>query len=629
MSYLDNDEFPVKHPATDELPIEDHGIIGNMHSCALVSVKGSINYLCLPHFDSPSIFASILDHKQGGFFQITVDPHHNEHPVNYKQFYWPQTNLLITRFFTDHGVAQVIDFMPVKQTNRKWRNGVFRYVECIRGEINFKSLCYPSFNYARDDHVIEKKSDSFFIFRSKDNAFGLSGYDPHSEMTINMEQDGNGIRSKFTLKETEKIAFEFCLLENNISESDYEIHHCQQVFEQNLKYWRHWLSQCTYRGLWREMVERSALTLKLLTFEPTGAIIAAGTFGIPEQIGGIRNWDYRYTWIRDASFVVYALLRIGFREEASAFMGWLEDRCHEIGEEGSLKLMYGIHGEHDIPEIELWHLRGYKFSRPVRIGNAASLQLQLDVYGELMDSVYLFNKWARPVSFDLWGHLVRLLEWLSNNWSKPDNGIWEVRTKRGENFIYSRLMCWVAFDRAIRLADKRSFPSPRKKWMKIRDKIYLEIMEKGYNERLQSFVQSYESDALDASSLIMPLVFFVSPNDPRMESTIKAMDRPNREGGIVSGGLVYRYQPNVEKEGIPGEEGTFNMCSFWLIEALTRSGGRNIDEARLLFEQMMTFSNHLGLYSEETSKRGEMLGNFPQAFTHLALISSADRKSVV
>lgn len=517
--------------------------------------------------------------------------------------------------------------MPIKRNDspHPWRNGVFRYVECVIGEINFKSLCYPSFNYARDDHTIKKVSDTCFVFSNGKTSFCLTSFFP-DDKKHKMFVLGNGVCSNFTLKETQKMAFEFYILDDG-NDGTTEIYndpsYYSQTFEFNLKFWRKWISQCTYKGLWREMVQRSALTLKLLTFEPTGAIVAAGTFGIPEEIGGIRNWDYRYTWLRDASFVVYALLRIGFRDEATAFMKWLEDRCHEIGEEGSLRLMYGIHGEHDIPEIELWHLRGYKFSRPVRIGNAASLQLQLDVYGELMDSVYLFNKWAQPVSYDLWNYIVRLLDWLSDNWSRKDNGIWEVRTQEGEHFTYSRLMCWVAFDRAIRLADKRSFPSPRKKWLKIRDQIYNEIMEKGYNQKLQAFVQSYESDALDASILIMPLVFFVSPSDPRMINTIKAMDKPSKDGGIVSGGLVYRYQPSFEKEGLPGEEGTFNMCSFWLIEALTRAGGKSLEEARLLFEQMMTFSNHLGLYSEETSKKGEMLGNFPQGFTHLALISAA------
>jgi GH15 family glucan-1,4-alpha-glucosidase len=366
--------------------------------------------------------------------------------------------------------------------------------------------------------------------------------------------------------------------------------------------------------------------LKLLTYEPTGAIIAAATTSLPEGIGGERNWDYRYTWIRDAAFTIYALMRIGFTEEAANFMNWLEGRCRELEEDGSLQIMYGIDGRHDLPEEVLNHLEGYQKSAPVRIGNNASKQLQLDIYGALLDAVYLFNKYGSPISYDLWRHLRKLTNWVVKNWNQPDEGIWEVRGGK-QHFVDSRVMCWVALDRAIRLADKRSFPSDYDLWIKTRDTIYEEIMEKGWNKEIGAFTQAYGSDALDASMLIMPLVFFVSPTDPRMLKTLDAINKSPSQGGLVVNSLVYRYNTEHGIDGLSGDEGTFNICSFWLVEALTRAGSagdkERLHQARLIFEQMLGYANHLGLYAEETGPNGEALGNFPQAYTHLALISAA------
>jgi GH15 family glucan-1,4-alpha-glucosidase len=343
------------------------------------------------------------------------------------------------------------------------------------------------------------------------------------------------------------------------------------------------------------------------------------------MIGGSRNWDYRYTWIRDASFTLYALLRIGFTEEAAQFMLFLENRCQELDSDDPLQIMYGIDGYHDLNEQILDHLEGYKGSSPVRIGNGAYKQLQLDIYGELMDSVYLFNKYGTPISYDLWLSLRRLLNWVCDNWQRQDEGIWETRGGR-KDYIYSNLMCWVALDRGLRLAQKRSFPADHQRWLKERDRIYEEIMTKGWSEERQAFVQYYGSTSLDASNLIMPLIFFMSPTDPRMLKTLDAINSPPEIGGLVSDSLVYRYNPEEAPDGLSGTEGTFNLCTFWLVEALTRAGKvdrKRLDRARLIFEQMLSYANHLGLYAEETGSSGEALGNFPQAFTHVSLISAA------
>jgi GH15 family glucan-1,4-alpha-glucosidase len=395
-----------------------------------------------------------------------------------------------------------------------------------------------------------------------------------------------------------------------------------KLAQHTIHFWREWLSQCTYEGRWREIVYRSALVMKLLTYKPTGAIIAAPTTSLPEKIGGERNWDYRYSWLRDAAFTLYGFLRIGFTEEAGAFIEWLRKRIHEPheGNPMPLQIMYTIDGDHDIPERHLDHLEGYRNSKPVRIGNAAHDQLQLDIFGELLDSIYLYNKYGQKISYEFWQDVKHLANWVADNWQQQDKGIWEIRGV-DQPFTYSKLMCWVALDRAARLAEKRSLPAPRSRWLNERDKIYREIIERGWNEDIGAFVQYYGSDTLDAGNLLMPLVFFMAPSDPMMINTIEAIMRPPREGGLLADSLVYRYDTAVGVDGLEGEEGTFNMCTFWLVEALTRAG--RIDEARRIFEQMLAYANHLGLYAEETGIQGEALGNFPQAFTHLSLISAA------
>ncbi|MDP9474318.1 MAG: glycoside hydrolase family 15 protein [Actinomycetota bacterium] len=591
-------------------PIQDYGIIGDMHSAALVGTDGSIDWLCFPHFDSPSVFAAILDDEKGGRFKIAP----SAEGVARKQLYWPDTNVLITRFFTPGGVGEIIDYMPVGMPeNGHGYHQLVRRVRVVRGEMSFRMECSPAFDYAREEHETEVTEEGA-CFRSPGLSLGLATRVP-------LEENAGSAVAEFSLDEGETAVFVLWEIEAgggcglSISEEEEA-----GLFKQTVEYWRRWLSKCTYAGRWREVVQRSALALKLLTFEPTGAMVAAPTMGLPEGVGGERNWDYRYTWIRDAAFTLYGLLRIGFTEEASAFMGWIEARCQDSASDGSLQLMYGLDGRHDLTEETLDHLDGYRGSRPVRLGNGAYDQLQLDIYGELMDAVYLYNKHGDPISYDLWTRLRVLVNWVCDNWQREDEGIWEVRGGR-RHFVYSKLMCWVAVDRGLRLASKRSFPADRERWLKVRDEIYEEIMDRGWSPEREAFVQSYDDDTLDASNLIMPLVFFLSPNDPRMLGTLDATNRPPRDGGLVSNSLVYRYDVEKSADGLMGEEGTFSLCTFWLVEALTRAG--RVDEARLIFEQMLGYANHLGLYAEEIGHSGEALGNFPQAFTHLTLISAA------
>ncbi len=621
------------------LPIEDHGIIGNMYTTALVGLNGAIDWFCFPHHDSPSVFGAILDDEKGGQFQIAPiqmaaasDGLFNPYlKITYKQLYWPGTNVLITRFLTPEGVGEIIDFMPVglKDTDIGYHS-LIRQVRVVRGEMQFHLSCQPAFNYGRDRHHTDITPKGV-CFQSPQLSLGLATEIPLTACRINGKSDSNsGVEGKFSLKEDESAVFVLqgvsgsagCGLPIAPGEAT-------RLFEHTVNYWRRWLNQCTYQGRWREMVERSALALKLMTFEPTGAIVASPTCSLPEDLGGERNWDYRYTWIRDAAFTLYGLLRIGFTEEAAGFMDWIEQRCKEPNPDGSLQIMYGIDGRHDLTEETLDHWSGYLNSKPVHIGNGAYDQLQLDIYGELLDSVYLYNKHGSPISYDLWVSLRKLVNWVCDNWQKTDEGIWEVRSGQ-QKFVYSRLMCWVAVDRGLRLAEKRSFPADRERWLAIRDEIYEEIMTEGWSEERQAFMQYYGSDALDASNLIMPLVLFLSPNDPRILKTLDAIGRSPHAGGLVSNNLVYRYNTAETDDGLSGEEGTFNMCTFWLVEALTRSGQGNtpdsaarLDQARLMFEGMLGYANHLGLYAEETGSSGEALGNFPQAFTHLALISAA------
>jgi GH15 family glucan-1,4-alpha-glucosidase len=604
------------------LPIENYGVIGDLHTVALVGINGSIDWFCYPCFDSPSIFGAILDDAKGGRFQIAPACE----DITHKQMYMPDTNILLTRFLSAHGVSEITDFMPLGTDDENYHGRLIRVAKAVRGTMPVKIECRPAFDYGRADHRIEIRGN-VVIFHSSHLRCALSVSSSKSKREPQFKIDGNGIILNEVLDENETIT---CVFQrddqNDASSGDRSLIDCQTLLETTGDFWKAWLSRSKYRGRWREMVNRSALILKLLNYAPTGAIVAAPTCSLPEGIGGERNWDYRYTWIRDASFSLYGLMRLGFTEEAEKYMSWLKERCKHPQPDGSLQIMYGIRGEKQIPEIKLDHWEGYKKSSPVRVGNAAATQLQLDIYGELMDSVYLFNKYGTPIDFDLWENVSKLLEWVCDHWNDKDEGIWEVRGGR-QHFLYSKFMCWVALDRGLRLAEKRSFPANRDRWLNTRDQIYQEIMAKGYNQKVGAFVQSFGSETFDASNLLMPLVFFVSPTDPKMLNTLRATNRPPDQGGLVSDSLVYRYDVAKTPDGLTGEEGTFSMCTFWLVEALTRAG--ETKNARFIFEKMLSYANHLGLYSEEIGPRGESLGNFPQAFTHLGLISAAfnlDRK---
>lgn len=633
-----NPSYPHIFPQTKwpgYRPIEEHGLIGNMHTCAVVSTDAQISWFCYPHFDSPSVFASILDTEKGGHFSVRAAVEHGGSAPNvtHRQLYHSETNVLISRFLTDSGVGQVIDYMPVGKQCRLGHGWLIRELECVRGKMYFEVECQPAFNYARDAHEVQIVSHGA-RFKSPALSMVLTSSKQRSWAIT----PRNGVITKLKLMEGQKATFIFresqapsAYPNEDPSKHDVTGHPASLELTEHFKnstmtYWRDWIGKCTYTGRWREAVYRSALVLKLLTFEPTGAIVAAATTSLPESIGGARNWDYRFSWIRDSSFVLYAFIKLGFREEAAAFMGWIAKRCEESSKkDGSLQIMYGLHGEHKLEELELNHLSGYMDSKPVRIGNGAYDQVQLDIYGELLDTVYLSNKYAEPISYDFWLHVRQMVDWVCVHWQDRDEGIWEVRGGQ-QHFVYSKVMSWVALDRGIRLAERRSFPADLMRWYNVRNTIYEEIQAKGWNKNRNAFVQHYGSDTLDASVLIMPLVFFMSPTDPRFVSTLDAILASTADDGLVSNNLVFRYNVEHTQDGLVGEEGTFSICTFWAVEAAARLGmykKKYLDKARLMFEQMLGYANHLGLYSEEIGKRGEHLGNFPQAFTHLALISAA------
>jgi len=585
--------------------IGSYGVIGDMHSVALVGIDGSIDWCCLPRFDSPSIFAAILDDNKGGFFKIAA----THEDLHRRQMYLPETNVLVTTFLSPAGVGELVDFMPVQDRPRKGRHEIVRIVHGVRGQVSFRAECRPAFDYARSRHELHLSSNRA-IFCAPEMKLSLVS-------PVELHEDAGGAVADFVLGPNQSTTFVLRVHQDGDGVPGDVQKFGQDSLQHTIAVWKRWVSKCRYQGRWQETVIRSALVLKLLTYEPTGAIVAAPTCSLPEELGGVRNWDYRYTWIRDSAFTIYAFLRLGYKEEAARFMEWLQQRATEEDTEmGPVQVMYGIDGRSELPEIMLDHLEGYRGSRPVRVGNAASKQLQLDIYGELIDSIYLYNKHAEPISYDLWAYLRRMMDWICANWERPDQSIWEVR-KEPEHFVYSKVQCWVALNRGLRIAEKRGLPLDYDRIRRESTRIYETVMKRGWNKERQTFTQYFGGDAVDASALMFPLMMFISPTDPRMLST---MERITEE--LVSDSLVHRYElGRAVGDGLPGDEGTFSICTFWMVEVLARAG--RLDEARLIFEKMLTYANHLGLFAEEIGPTGEALGNFPQAFTHLGLISAA------
>jgi GH15 family glucan-1,4-alpha-glucosidase len=583
--------------------IEDHAVIGDLHTVALVATDGTIDWCCLPRFDSPAVFASLLDADRGGSLAVRCEA------VRTKQMYKPDTNVLVTRFLGADSVGEVVDFMVPRQPGAPVTHPgalLVRRLRAVRGTVVFTVSCRPAFDFGRQDHAVHTPDRGGAVFTSPGARAGLvlragqrfSVAGPAATATVTLGP-GEGL--------------DLLLQWGGAPEPPAE-GEAGRLLDYTVAYWRSWLRRSRYRGRYREMVERSALVLKLLVYQPTGALVAAPTTSLPESVGGARNWDYRYSWIRDAAFTLYALMRLGFTDEAASYMTWLQARCREAAADRGLQVLYAVDGNPEVPETTLDHLDGYKGSRPVRVGNSAASQLQLDIYGELMDSVYLFNKYGRPIGYDLWEALGRQLDWLEKNWQRPDDGIWESRGGRRRH-TYSAVMTWVAFERATRIARQRGLPAPVSRWRDAADMAYQTVQQDGWHPDRRAYVQYPGGTTLDASLLVMPLVKFSGPSDPRFLATL---DRISKE--LVTDSLVQRYQPDGS-DGLPGTEGTFNLCSFWYVEALTRAG--RIQKGRYVFEQMLSNANHVGLFAEEIGPAGEALGNFPQAFTHLALISAA------
>ncbi len=596
--------YKMRNKKNRYLPIENYGVIGDLRTVALVGMNGSIDFMCFPNFDSPSVFAGLLDYQKGGFFQIAPKEEKN---IKSKQLYLPETNILLTHFLLEDGIGELTDFMPVASFCHK--NIVIRTVKNIKGSITYRMQCCPRFNYARSSHQARQQGRQMIIFEGED---GLKLRLTSSVPLYVKNEDGY---ADFTLKADETAEFILENIQDDINLSYISSNFAELALKQTFKYWKSWAAKSTYNGRWRETVIRSALILKLLISHPYGSIVAAPTFSLPEQIGGHNNWDYRFSWIRDAAFTIYSLMRIGYTEEATAFMQWIQGFSEQLGKDFLLQPLYGIDGRTKLTEKSLTHLEGYKQFYPVRIGNAAYRQLQLDIYGEFADALYLYDKNVIPLSYDAWMGLSHQINWVIENWKLRDCGIWEIRGDLQE-FLHSKFMCWVAIDRAIKIGIRRSFPFPES-WIRIRDEIYHYIYRYFWDNQQQVFVQIKKNRYVDASTLLMPISRMISPHDPRWLSTLKMIEKE-----LVVDCFVYRYQAAQAKAfGLKSGEGTFTACSFWYIECLSCSG--QLEKAQINFDKMLSYSNHLGLYSEQLGHQGEHLGNFPQAFTHLALISAA------
>ena len=589
-------------------PVRDYALIGDAHTAALVASDGSIDWCCWPRFDSPAVFCRLLDARRGGWSQICPAGRYEV-----SRSYVGTTNVLAAEFKTDGGRARLTDFMPVERLTESHRGEdiapsrrVLRLVEGIGGSVELEVGFFPTFDFARADTALEACEGGAVATASRE-ALALS-------CAARMRRDDSGaLVGRFEVKEGERVWVALNYFPDALSkdfrppraESDDEL-------KKTLSYWEEWWRACRYEGPYSEQVRRSALVLKLLTYEPTGAFVAAPTTSLPEEVGGVRNWDYRYTWLRDSTLILYTLMLLGYHEEAEDFFGWLD--ALGVPRQKRLQIMYTLDGKPLLPEQRLEHLEGYRGSHPVRVGNAAFDQTQLDVYGEVLDAVYLYHERARrPIPASWWDDIQFMAERTVEGWREPDNGIWEVRGG-ARHFLYSKLLCWVALDRAVRLAGRSRPSADVSAWKKECEAIREKILGEGYNERVGAFTQYLGGEALDASALIIPQTGFLPPTDARVKSTVERV----RER-LTSHGLVYRY---LNEDGLPGGEGTFALCSFWLVDNLALQG--RVDEARELFERIVGYASDLGLLSEEIDPAGdELLGNYPQGFSHLALIRSA------
>lgn len=578
-------------------PIEDYGIIGNCHTAALVSSCGSIDWLCLPRFDSPSLFARILDLERGGAWSI-------QPTISFESThkYLDNTNVLATTFTCAQGRVLLLDFMEVLSDEQEQQlaipNRLIRIVQGIEGTVEIVSTCTPRPNYAQE-------LPSFVISGSevKCGSFTVAGA---AEWQIDTQN--HAFTGRVILQAGEQVAFTlFTATEEGSSNST-----PKDALVSAIAFWQNWANKCTYEGPYRDAVIRSALTLKLLTYAPSGAIVAAPTTSLPETIGGERNWDYRFTWIRDSSFTLYALLLAGYLDGEHPFFNWIE-RTVQVKSTG-IKILYPITPDGELIEQTLDYLQGYCNSRPVRIGNAAVEQTQLDVYGEIMSALHFAWKVGKYDPASIWNHIQPLLDWVADHWQEPDSGIWEVRGGL-RHFVYGRVMLWLALDCGIDIAQTLKLPGDTVRWQQERNLIRAEVLEKGWSEKLGAFKQSYEDETLDASNLLLPIVGFIDGTDPRMLSTIDATIKH-----LVSHGLCYRYQS--APEGVSGQEASFVLCTFWLINALILAG--RVEEAIAWFEQMLSRSSPLGLFAEEIDPVSKAhLGNFPQAFSHIGVINVA------
>jgi len=580
-------------------PISDYGLIGNMHCCALVSKDGSIDWCCLPRFDSPSTFAAILDDEKGGTFSIKPQGQFTSH-----QAYIPNTNVLKTTFNVDGGSADVTDFIPcyIQKGNRLSRyDQIHRIVECTAGQIQLEVLFDAKMDYARTRTQVTL---------TRLGAVAQNGHEKISlSSNIDFNIDNGRVTSNFTMKSGDKA--NYVLSYGSARPMPDYVYKSEQKLAKTVDYWRSKAEDCKVDCGWSEAIVRSYLALHLLFYSPTGAIIAAPTTSLPEEIGGERNWDYRYSWLRDASLTLNAFVHLGHRDEGAAFIGWLLNVCDKCG--AKAQILYDIDFHDPQEETSLDHLSGYRNSRPVRIGNGAYDQVQLDVFGEVLEAAYNYVNIGGYVSPKTWRLLESFVDAACDIWRQPDSGIWEVRGGP-YHFTHSKMMCWVAADRGIKIAETLGYDGNVDKWRNTAGKIREDILSRGWNADKKAFTQHYDTQALDASALLMPLFGFLPVSDEKMSSTI---DRIIAD--LTVNGLVRRYDTFDTDDGLAGSEGAFLWCSFWLVRVLLRLGRR--DEAKTLYERLVGYSNHLGLLSEMVDpSTGEMLGNFPQALTHLGII---------